>query len=90
MIRWIIVTLVGLIVMAFLRGVMGMIQREVTNMTSGAGEAEPKPGAPPPKPGASGQGAQALVRCAVCSTYSPADRLIQGKYCSQACAAKSA
>ena len=79
MIKALIGLLVAAIVAAFIRAVMGMITKEVKEMVN--------PEAPPkPQPTA---GPTSLKKCAICGTYSPAERLVGGQYCSDACAAKA-
>jgi hypothetical protein len=88
MIRWVIVTLLGLLVMAFMRGVMGMIKREVNDMMSGQTPAGAQPGANSTSTNSADAKAPVLKKCAACGTYSPEDRLVSGVYCSAACAEK--
>ena len=85
MIRALIGLLIAAIAMAFIRGVIGMITREVSQMM--------KPESGPAGPSSSGSApgsapgnTTALSKCAVCGVYTPTDRLIDGKFCSQKCA----
>ncbi len=84
MIRALIGLLIAAIAAAFIRAVMAMISREVSEMVNPTQKAAE--GSPPP-PKAEG-GSTPLKKCPVCGTYSPADKLIRGQYCSEACAAK--
>jgi hypothetical protein len=74
MIRALIGVLIAAIVAAFMRAVIAMISREVSDMTN------PKAAAPQPPPSPS---QAALRKCPVCGTYSPGD------YCSDACRDKA-
>ena len=85
MIRALIGVLIAAIAAAFIRGVIGMITREMGSMMNPEkGSAPPRadsgpaPSSPPPS-------GTALRKCRVCETYSPADRMIDGAYCSAAC-----
>jgi hypothetical protein len=83
MIRALIGLLIAAIAAAFIRAVIGMITKEVTQMVN-PDSAEGKP-----KPAAEGPTATALKKCPVCGTYAPAERLIGGRFCSEACATKA-
>ncbi len=86
MIRALIGLLIAAIAAAFIRAVIGMITREVATMVN-----PQQPQQPPPPGGAPGAGptATSLKKCPVCGTYAPAERLIRGAYCSEACAARA-
>ncbi len=79
MIKALIGLLIAAIAAAFIRAVMAMITKEVKEMVN--------PEAPPKAQPTAGQ--TSLKKCPVCGTYSPAERLIGGQYCSEACAAKA-
>jgi hypothetical protein len=80
MIRALIAMLVAAIAAAFIRAVIGMIQREVSEMVNPkTPPTAPPPNAPPP-------GANPLRKCPVCGTYAPADKLAEGRFCSPTCA----
>lgn len=83
MIRALIGLLIAAIAAAFIRAVIGMITKEVSQMVN------PEPAEGKPKPAAEGPTATALKKCPVCGTYSPAERLVNGKFCSTACASKA-
>jgi hypothetical protein len=74
MIRALIGLLIAAIAAAFIRAVIGMITKEVTQMVN---------------PDSEGPTATALKKCPVCGTYAPAERLIGGRFCSEACATKA-
>ena len=89
MIRALIGLLIAAIAAAFIRGIIAMISREVQQMVN--------PDSPKATPGEAPSNATnntastgtPLRKCAICGTYSPGDRMIQGTYCSQACASRS-
>lgn len=87
MIRALIGLLVAAIAAAFIRAVVGMITKEVTNMVNP--EQAPRPTPPPPAAAPGGPTATALKKCPVCGTYSPSERLVAGQYCSPECAQKA-
>ncbi len=79
MIKALIGLLIAAIAAAFIRAVIAMITKEVKDMVN--------PEAPPQPQPTSGQAS--LKKCPVCGTYSPAERLIRGQFCCEACAAKA-
>ena len=79
MIKALIGLLVAAIAAAFIRAVMAMITKEVKEMVNPEAPQKPQPSAGP----------TSLKKCPVCGTYSPAERLVGGQYCSEACAAKA-
>lgn len=85
MIRALIGLLVAAIAAAFIRAVIQMITKEVTQMVNP--EAPKGPAGPTAQ--TAGPGSTALKKCPVCGTYSPAERLVRGQYCSEDCAAKA-
>ena len=87
MIKALIGLLIAAIVAAFIRAVIAMISKEVTQMVN---PDQPK-SAPqdPPNPQQSAGTSTPLKKCLVCGTYSPAERLVLGQYCSDACASKA-
>lgn len=80
MIRALIGVLIAALAAAFIRGLIGMITKEVGQMmkqeagpeTGQSAQASPPQGTP-------------LRKCKICDTYSPADRMLEGAYCSSAC-----
>ncbi len=74
MVRALIGVLIAAIVAAFMRAVIGMITREVSDMVN------PKATADKQSPSPS---QTALKKCPVCGTYSPGD------YCSEDCRKKA-
>lgn len=86
MIRALIGLLIAAIAAAFIRAVIGMITKEVTQMVNpdAAGD---KPKAGPAGP--AGPTATALKKCPVCGTYVPASQLIGGRFCSEVCSTKA-
>lgn len=56
-----------------------MITKEVGQMVKDEASAQA------PNPQAAPATGTALRKCKVCDTYSPADRLLEGSYCSEAC-----
>ncbi len=91
MIRALIGLLIAAIAAAFIRGVIQMITREVGQMVNpDSNKANPNAAGPNTANAAGPSGtATPLRKCAVCGTYTPGDRMIQGKYCSEACATRS-
>jgi len=81
MIKALIGLLIAAIAAAFIRAVIQMITKEVGQMVNPEG---PKAAAP-----SAGPTSTALKKCQVCGTYSPAERLVKGQYCSEACAGKA-
>jgi hypothetical protein len=86
MIRALIGLLVAAIAAAFIRAVIQMIKKEVTQMVN---PEEPQAGAAGPTAQGAAPASSALKKCPVCGTYSPVDRLVSGQYCSAECAAKA-
>ncbi len=84
MIRALIGVLIAALVAAFVRGLYNMILKEVGEMAKPQGT--PPPGA---APAGSPSAGTALRKCLVCETYSPGDRMVDGKFCSLACQEKS-
>jgi hypothetical protein len=84
MIRALIGVLIAALAAAFIRGLIGMITKEVGSMmnpeapkeTEQNAQASPSQGTP-------------LRKCKVCDTYSPSDRMLEGNYCSPACKEKA-
>jgi len=87
MIRALIGLLIAAIAAAFIRGVIALITKEVKDMVNPEDPQQSPPNpqqqAPPPSSSTS------LKKCPVCGTYTPAERLVNGQYCSEACAAKA-
>jgi hypothetical protein len=81
MIKALIGLLIAAIAAAFIRAVMAMITKEVKDMVN--------PEAPSKPQSQQSAGPTSLKKCPVCGTYSPAERLIRGQFCSEACAAKA-
>ncbi len=84
MIKALIGLLIAAIAAAFIRGVIAMISKEVTQMVN-----PDQPKAAPQGPQQAASNSTPLKKCPVCGTYSPAERLVQGQYCSTACASKA-
>lgn len=84
MIKALIGLLIAAIVAAFIRGVIAMITKEVTEMVN-----PDPPKAAPQEPQQAASNSTPLKKCPACGTYSPAERLVQGQYCSTACASKA-
>ncbi len=87
MIRGLIGVLIAVIVAAFIRGLIGMITREMGQMMN-AEKSESAANGNAAGPGAPANASTALRKCRVCETYSPADRMIDGQYCSPVCQEK--
>jgi hypothetical protein len=80
MIRALIGVLIAALAAAFIRGLIGMITKEVGQMMN--------PETPPEtnrNPQESLQQGTPLRKCQSCETYTPADRMLDGAYCSSAC-----
>ena len=88
MIKALIGLLIAAIAAAFIRGVIAMITREVGQMVN-PDSAKAKPNDASPNTASASGTATPLRKCAVCGTYSPADRMIRGSFCSEACATRS-
>ncbi len=88
MIKALIGLLIAAIAAAFIRGVIAMITREVGEMVN-PDSAKAKPNDAGPNTASAAGSATPLRKCAICGTYSPADRMIRGSYCSEACATRS-
>ncbi len=84
MIRALIGVLIAALAAAFIRGLIGMITKEVGQMMKQETEPETKQSAK----ASPSQGAP-LRKCKVCETYSPADGMLEGNYCSAACKDKA-
>lgn len=84
MIKALIGLLIAAIAAALIRAVIGMITKEVKDMVN-PDQAGPQPQNPQQAPPESSP----LKKCSVCGTYSPAERLVRGQFCSEACAAKA-
>ncbi|MBM3758797.1 MAG: hypothetical protein FJW36_00970 [Acidobacteria bacterium] len=92
MIRALIGLLIAAIAAAFIRAVIGMITKEVTQMVNpdaAGGQAKPGPAGPGGPAGAAGPTPTALKKCPVCGTYVPAAQLIGGRFCSEVCSTKA-
>lgn len=88
MIRALIGLLIAAIAAAFIRGVIQMITREVGQMVNPDSN-KANPNAAGPNTASAAGTATPLRKCPVCGTYTPGDRMIQGKYCSEACASRA-
>ncbi len=89
MIRALIGVLIAALAAAFIRGLIGMITKEVGQMMNPEAPADPSRNAQEsPKQGTPIQGTP-LRKCQACETYSPADRMLDGAYCSSACKDKA-
>jgi hypothetical protein len=84
MIRALIGVLIAALAAAFIRGLIGMITKEVGQMMNQESGPETKQ-----NPQASPTQGTPLRKCRVCETYSPADRMLEGNYCSAACKEKA-
>lgn len=88
MIKALIGLLIAAMAAAFIRGVIAMITREVGQMVNPDSN-QAKPNEAGPNTASAAGSATPLRKCAICGTYSPADRMIRGSFCSEACATRS-
>jgi hypothetical protein len=85
MIRALIGVLIAALAAAFIRGLIGMITKEVGQMMNPEAPGETNRNAQEsPKQGTPIQGTP-LRKCKACETYSPAGQMLEGLYCSTEC-----
>lgn len=84
MIRALIGVLIAALAAAFIRGLIGMITKEVGQMMKQESEGQETKATAASSP----QTGAALRKCKVCETYYPAGQMLEGEFCSLACKEK--